>query len=154
MANAIAVALSGPMVDLAPPDEPPEPTSLRFPVGFISGVATASYQVEGDIDSNDWHSFTTSRAIQQRVRQLTSVAGSPTVLQPAGAAVQHHNLAVLQADLDRAQLLGMNAYRFSLEWSRIQPEPPRRSALDDADFNQGAIDFYRAATRVPIGLPF
>jgi beta-glucosidase len=101
--------------------------------------------VEGGIDNNDWHSFTTSRAIRDRVKKLTSLVGRPTTLQPPGGAVGHDDLHVLEQDLDRAKLLGLNAYRFSLEWSRIQPEPPRSSALNDDDFDQGGVAFYRAA---------
>jgi beta-glucosidase len=109
------------------------------------GVATAAYQVEGGLDRNDWHAFVTSHAIRERVRALTSLAGSPTILQPPGAAVQHDDLAVLEADLDRAQLLGINAYRFSLEWSRLQPNPPSGTVVTDNDFDQKAVTFYRSA---------
>ena len=44
------------------------------------------------------------------------------------------NLNVLKADLDRAKLLGMNAYRFSIEWSRVQPT--------QATFDQAALQYY------------
>ncbi len=125
--------------------DPPEPSSLRLPAGFLLGVATASAQVEGGINNNDWRSFATSRAIRERVRTLTSLVGPPTTLQPPGRAVDHDNLAVLEQDLDRAKLLGLNTYRFSLEWSRIQPDPPRSTAPDDSDFDQAGINFYRAA---------
>ena len=37
--------------------------------------------------------------------------------------MHHANLHVLQDDLDRCRALGMNAYRFSVEWSRIEPHP-------------------------------
>jgi beta-glucosidase/6-phospho-beta-glucosidase/beta-galactosidase len=43
-------------------------------------------------------------------------------LEPPGRAVDHYlNIDVFTEDLDRAKFLGMNAYRFSLEWGRIQP---------------------------------
>jgi beta-glucosidase/6-phospho-beta-glucosidase/beta-galactosidase len=44
-------------------------------------------------------------------------------LRPAGPAVHHAKLHVLQDDLDRCRALGMNAYRCSVEWSRIEPHP-------------------------------
>jgi beta-glucosidase len=47
--------------------------------------------------------------------------------------VHHANLHVLRADLDRCHALGMNAYRFSVEWSRIEPHPGdlRADVLED-----------------------
>jgi len=124
--------------------EPPDPAALRLPNGFLIGAATAGYQVEGGLDC-DWQSFTTSAAIRDRVRRLSSLVGRPTVLRPPGDACGHSDLAVLEADLDRARLLGLNAYRFSIEWSRIQPEPPRGSVPDGLDFDQEGVAFYRAA---------
>jgi beta-glucosidase/6-phospho-beta-glucosidase/beta-galactosidase len=126
-------------------DDPPDLSSARFPPDFLWGVATASHQVEGGIEDNDWHVFSSSKAIRERVRKLTSLVGRAVELQPAGVAVRHGDLDVLREDLDRAKLLGMNAYRFSLEWSRIQPRPPSTSSPSDEDFDQGAIDYYLQA---------
>ena len=91
--------------------------------GFLWGVATSAYQVEGNINNNDWAFFTGNPAIQSRVNDLTS---DPDVelymnLKPADEALRHGNLDDLRTDLTRARLLGCNAYRFSLEWSRIEP---------------------------------
>ena len=96
-----------------------------FPADFLWGAATASYQVEGDICNNDWHYFTSDAVIHARVAALGKLASPPEhfQLRPAGPAVHHGNLHVLKADLDRCRALGMNAYRFSIEWSRIEPYP-------------------------------
>ncbi len=94
-----------------------------FPADFLWGVATSAYQVEGNITGNDWYIFTTSPEIKRKIKILSSLAGREIDLEPAGEAVHHANIDVLKDDLDRARLLGMNAYRFSLEWSRIQPSP-------------------------------
>jgi beta-glucosidase len=75
-----------------------------FPPGFLFGVATASHQVEGSNTLSDW-------AIFER---------SPDV-PDANEAVNHRNLTTLGEDLDRAQSLGINSYRFSIEWSRVEP---------------------------------
>src|SRR5215467_5139728 len=96
-----------------------------FPADFLWGAATAGYQVEGDICNNDWDFFTSDPVIQARVARLGKLA-SPAErfrLQPAGPAVHHAKLHVLKDDLDRCRALGMNAYRFSVEWSRIEPHP-------------------------------
>ena len=96
-----------------------------FPEDFLWGAATAGYQVEGDICNNDWDFFTSDAAIHARVARLGKLASPPEYfrLRPAGPAVHHANLHVLKDDLDRCRALGMNAYRFSVEWSRIEPHP-------------------------------
>ena len=96
-----------------------------FPSDFLWGAATAGYQVEGDICNNDWDFFTSDAAIHARVATLGKLASPPEHfrLRPAGPAVHHANLHVLKDDLDRCRALGMNAYRFSVEWSRIEPHP-------------------------------
>jgi beta-glucosidase len=112
-------------------------SGARFPEDFLWGAATSSYQVEGEIEGNDWHLFTTSPAIQRRVRALTALAGRPVALRPAGVAAGHRDLGVLRADLARAAGLGLNAYRFSLEWARLQP-------ASGAPLDAEAVDYYRA----------
>ena len=96
-----------------------------FPSDFLWGAATAGYQVEGDICNNDWDFFTSDAVIHARVATLGTLASPPERfrLRPAGPAVHHANLNVLKDDLDRCRALGMNAYRFSVEWSRIEPHP-------------------------------
>jgi len=96
-----------------------------FPSDFLWGAATAGYQVEGDICNNDWDFFTSDAVIHARVAALGKLASPPEhfQLRPAGSAVHHANLQVLKDDLDRCRALGMNAYRFSVEWSRIEPHP-------------------------------
>src|SRR5579859_3432479 len=94
-------------------------------MNFFWGVATAAHQVEGNLTNNDWAYFTTSPAIVARVNALSHLGpGHMDVhLQPAGEAVRHANLDTFREDLSRAKLLGINAYRFSIEWSRLQPTP-------------------------------
>jgi beta-glucosidase len=75
-----------------------------FPPGFFFGVATASHQVEGNDTLSDWAIF------EQR-------ADVPK----AGQAINHHDLTTLNNDLNLAQSLGINCYRFSIEWSRVEP---------------------------------
>ena len=96
-----------------------------FPSDFLWGAATAGYQVEGNISNNDWDFFTSDAVIHARVAALGKLASPPEHfrLRPAGPAVHHANLNVLKDDLDRCRALGMNAYRFSVEWSRIEPNP-------------------------------
>jgi beta-glucosidase len=84
---------------------------------FLWGVATSAHQVEGGNTANDW--------------AHCEAAGR---LPPAGRAADHWRLWA--EDLDRFQALGLNAYRFSVEWSRIEP--------DAGVVNADALDHYRA----------
>ena len=79
----------------------------RFPEGFIWGTATAGHQVEGnDVNSDMWF-----------LEQL-----QPTLFaERVGDA--NNSLELWPVDLDLVRSLSLNAYRFSLEWSRIEPEP-------------------------------
>jgi beta-glucosidase len=76
---------------------------LKFPEGFFWGASTASYQVEGGIYNNDWAYWAEKNKIPK-----------------AGQSTDHYNK--YEEDFDLAEYLGHNAYRFSIEWSRIEPE--------------------------------
>lgn len=88
----------------------------KFPEGFYWGGATASYQVEGGIENNDW----AKAAVDGRVP-------------PCGDACQHYTR--YEQDFDIAKELGHTAHRFSVEWARIEPE--------EGKFNAEAIAHYR-----------
>jgi beta-glucosidase len=78
-----------------------------FPTGFLWGAATAGHQVEGNNTASD-------------VWLLENV--EPTIFkQPSGDACNSFEL--WERDLDLVKSLGLNTYRFSLEWARIEPEP-------------------------------
>ncbi|MBI4692375.1 MAG: glycoside hydrolase family 1 protein [Candidatus Terrybacteria bacterium] len=83
---------------------------FKFPKNFYWGAATSAYQVEGGIDNCDW-----------------------AKVYPAGAACDHYNR--YEEDFDIAKSLGHNAHRFSIEWSRIEPEEGR--------FNEKEIEHYK-----------
>jgi beta-glucosidase len=90
-----------------------------YPDGFTWGVATAAHQVEGGNWNNDWWAW----------------EHDPTspCQEPSGDACDHwHRHA---EDIRLLADLGFNAYRFSLEWSRIEPE--------DGEFSLVALDHYR-----------
>jgi beta-glucosidase len=94
--------------------------STRFPKGFVWGTATAAHQVEGGNWNNDWWAW-------------EHTPGSPCQ-EPSGDACDHWHRwpddVALVADL------GFGAYRFSLEWSRIEPE--------EGEWSSVALDHYRA----------
>jgi beta-glucosidase len=83
--------------------------NFKFPPGFLWGGATSSHQVEGGNTNCDWWAW----------------EHSGRVAEPSGAACDHFHR--FREDFDLARQLHHNAYRFSLEWSRIEPEAGRFS---------------------------
>ena len=100
-----------------PSPAPPLAANFRFPDGFLWGAATSAHQVEGHNVHNDWWAW------EQAGRVAT----------PSGAACDHWNR--YRSDFDLAQSLGHNAHRFSIEWSRIEPE--------EGIWDETAIEHYR-----------
>ncbi|UQN28296.1 glycoside hydrolase family 1 protein [Brachybacterium kimchii] len=81
-------------------------STLRFPDGFRWGAATAAHQIEGNnVNSNWW--------------ELEHRPGSPVVEPSNDAADSYHRFA---EDIALLADAGLNAYRFSIEWARIEPE--------------------------------
>ena len=91
-----------------------------FPKGFLWGAATAGHQIEGNnVNSDIW--------LVENVK--------PTFFaEPSGDAA--NSFALWPQDLDLAKALGLNCYRFSIEWSRIEPEPGM--------FSLAMLDHYKA----------
>ncbi len=94
---------------------------------FLWGAATSSYQVEGGITNNDWDFYTRSKAIKDRISILTRPSIfykniTRVTIQPAGEAVKAWDPQYYLKDFDIAKSLGMNAFRISLEWARIEPK--------------------------------
>lgn len=77
---------------------------IKFPSDFLWGTAISSYQCEGGNYNSDWY-------LWEKTRKL----------QPAGAGCGHYHR--FREDFSLAKSLNSNALRFSLEWSRICPEP-------------------------------
>jgi len=81
-------------------------TVRRFPDGFLWGAATAAHQVEGNNVNSDWW-----------VREHAPGTDLP---EPSGdAADSYHRYP---EDIALLAGLGLNTYRFSIEWARIEPE--------------------------------
>ncbi|MGH7788119.1 MAG: glycoside hydrolase family 1 protein [Candidatus Binatia bacterium] len=92
---------------------------FQFPDGFVWGTATAAHQVEGNnINSDFW---------------LLEHAPGTLFAEPSGDACDH--LHRYPQDIRLLRQLGFGAYRFSLEWARIEPE--------EGWFSHAALDHYR-----------
>jgi beta-glucosidase len=92
---------------------------MRFPPGFRWGTATAAHQIEGGNTNNDWWRW-----------EHTPGSG---VVEPSGDACDSWHR--WSEDVDLVAGLGFDHYRFSLEWSRIEPAP--------GEWSTAAIDHYR-----------
>lgn len=108
-------------------------SAAKFPQGFLWGAATAAHQIEGNNVSSDlW--------LVENVK--------PTMFrEPSGDACNSLNL--WPTDLDLARDMGLNAYRFSIEWARIEPEPGLFSAAM-LDHYQAVIDGCRSRGLKPV----
>ncbi|HVL63634.1 MAG TPA: family 1 glycosylhydrolase [Actinomycetota bacterium] len=89
---------------------------MRCPTGFLWGVATSAHQVEGG-QTNDWTEW---EALPGRCSE------------PSGIACDHYRR--FDDDIALIAELGFNTYRFSLEWSRIEPA--------EGEFDHGELDHY------------
>src|ERR1700732_4945261 len=77
----------------------------RFPEGFLFGAAVSAHQVEGGNTNNDWWWWEHIEGTLCR--------------EPSGDACDfYHRYA---GDIALLASLGMNAFRFSIEWARIEP---------------------------------
>ena len=91
----------------------------KFEKGFFVGAATAAHQVEGNnIHSDYW---------AQEQLPHTSFT------EPSGIACDHYNR--YEEDIKLLADAGLNAYRFSIEWARIEPE--------EGQFDPAEIEHYR-----------
>ena len=98
---------------------------MYFPKNFIWGTATAAHQVEGFNTNNNWYRWEHSFDQNGKSRIHNS--------DKSGDAADHWNL--YKQDINLMKNIGVNAYRFSVEWSKIMP------TINKID--QDAIDHYR-----------
>jgi len=81
--------------------------------GFLWGVATAGFQSEGSSPDSNWARYSASGKTPDKV----------------GDAVDfRHRYA---EDIDNAAALGVDVFRFSVEWARVQPSP---GTWDETEF--------------------
>ena len=96
-----------------------------FPANFVWGVATSAFQIEGATTQDGrgpsiWDSF-------------CRVPGAIADGSNGDVACDHYHR--WPADLDIVQSLGVDAYRFSVSWPRVQP-------AGSGTWNAAGLDFY------------
>ena len=116
---------------------------FQFPKGFYWGSATSAHQVEGDNvnDWSEWEKENAERLAKEAENKFGHLPNWSDIKEQAqspqnyisGRACDHYNR--YEEDFDIAKSLGHNAHRFSIEWSRIEPE--------EGKFNEKEIEHYR-----------
>lgn len=92
---------------------------MKFPAGFRWGTATAAHQVEGGNSNSDFW--------------LLEHTDGTVFMEPSGDACDHYHRYA--EDIALIASLGFNAYRFSIEWARVEPEA--------GEFSIAQLEHYR-----------
>jgi hypothetical protein len=95
-----------------------------FPRGFLFGTATSAHQIEGGNSNNDWWDF-------------ENQPGTIKNGDHSGTAADAWNR--IPGDIALMKSIGANAYRFSIEWSRLEPQ--------EGTYDQAAFDHYQNELR-------
>ncbi len=119
-------------------------TANGFPDGFLFGAATSAYQIEGSpladgAGPSNWHRFTHTPG---------TVEGGDT----GDVACDHYER--WEEDVALMRSLGLNAYRFSVSWSRVLPEGVAHVNERGLDFYRRLVDSLLAAGIEPFGTLF
>ncbi len=91
-------------------------TNIILPKGFLLGAASSAHQVEGQNMNSDWWA-----------------AEQQGLVPKSGEACDHYNR--YDEDFRIAQDIGLNAFRISIEWARIEPL--------EGKWDKVAIEHYR-----------
>lgn len=101
---------------------------LNFPKGFIFGVATASFQIEGDRAGRGdciWDDF---------------CAKQGNILDGSNGDVACDHVNRYKEDVGIMKQIGVHAYRFSISWPRIFPDESGKPNEKGVQFYNNLID--------------
>lgn len=101
--------------------------AVEFPEGFLWGSATAAHQIEGGNVNNDWWAWEHN-------------PDSGCAESSGDGCDSWHRW---REDVDLVADLGLGAYRFSIEWSRIEPA--------EGEWSLAALDHYRRLCAACLG---
>lgn len=122
-------------------------SSSRFPKDFLWGASASAYQVEGGL-TNQWSEWEKANAERLSLESPKKLSWLPhqkriaaALADPenyiSGKGVEHYER--YEADFDLLEKLNMNAYRFGIEWARLEPE--------QGEWDEDAIEHYRKYIR-------
>lgn len=93
---------------------------MKFPHGFLFGSATSAHQIEGHNSNSDWWEW-------------EKIPGN--IKDGSTAKIAADSWNKWKKDINLLKQTHQNAYRFSIEWARIEPEKGR--------FDQKVIKHYK-----------
>jgi beta-glucosidase len=131
LARLASIAYAALSTDPHPPpcvlgaDDALESLRSALPAGFLLGTATAAHQIEGGLD-NDWTDW----------ERGSHANGTPHVKAHTQSGMACDAWNRIEDDITLMRRLGANAYRFSVEWSRLEPT--------EGAWNEVAADRYLA----------
>jgi len=104
--------------------------SATFPADFLWGAATSAYQIEGSpladgAGPSIWHEF-------------AHTPGRICNNETGDVACDHYHR--YREDIELMRAMGLNAYRFSVSWSRVLPEGRGRVNRRGLDFYERLVD--------------
>lgn len=102
-------------------------STLNFPKNFLWGFGSSAHQVEGNCTNNSW----------SRWEQGSFDDGQPHVTASSGIACDHWNR--YEDDIALLEQTGAQAFRFSVEWSKIEPH--------EGVFDETVLDHYEDVCR-------
>jgi len=102
-----------------------------FPKNFLWGASTSSHQIEGGL-TNNWSKWELERVPHLSKEQLKH--GIDNYI--SNSKYSCESFTHYKQDVKVAKEMGLKAYRFSIEWSRIEPEK------GVFDFN--GLEYYRS----------
>ncbi|KAG5374945.1 hypothetical protein IGI04_039541 [Brassica rapa subsp. trilocularis] len=105
-------------------------TRESFPDGFVFGTASSAYQFEGAVNEGNkgdsiWDTFT------KKPGKILDFSNADTTVD------QYHRF---HSDIDLMKDLGMDAYRFSISWTRIFPNGTGEVNPDGLKYYNTLID--------------
>lgn len=115
-----------------------------FPKNFLWGAATSSHQIEGDLE-NDWTvweeklaDWSASKGERPSREELCSQASERDTY-ISGSKYSPCSYKYWKKDIEVMKELNFNAYRLSVDWSRIEPEK--------GVFSEEGIEYYKSVVK-------
>lgn len=116
--EALMTLAAGSLIGATPAFAATKAKGRKAPRGFLWGAAISGHQSEGNnVNSDCW---------------LLENLPESVFKEPSADACDSYNR--YEQDLDIAKAMGLNCYRFGIEWARIEPEPGK--------FSQSELDHY------------
>jgi len=120
----------------------PEELAAKLPPGFLLGVSTSAYQIEGGADERGPAGWDLFAAEPDRI-----LDGSDALV----AADHYHRMP---EDVALLRDLGVDAYRFSISWPRVQPTGRGPASAKGLAFYDRLLDELLAAGIRPMATLF